>query len=583
MSEPVEVKFKISSNIGEAVGDVTSGIDSIKSSAKEAQASVVDMGESTDGAIQLIDEGFGGIGTRIKNVYKGATALGKNFVASFKAGIAGANGMKKALIASGIGALVVTLGLIVAYWDDILGLVNGVSSAQKDQLAAAEANVAAQEEASEMLSLQENTLRLQGKSEREIRDLKIRQTNETIAALEAQLETQKQIKKSQVDAANRNKQILQGIIRFLTLPLSTLLGVIDMVGQALGKDFGLEESFTGGLAKLVFDPEEVASEGDAAIKETEKKLAQLKNTRDGFLVANQKEEEEAAKTAQDARDKAGEEQLRKQQELQNKLLESEANYQKQLQDAADKFDELVLSQQVSAEQQEINAVYDKFFALEEAYAENAEVLAQIEAQKNKELGEINDKYRKEEADALQVELDKQKAYRQQIKDLAVDSVMSTFSSLKELNSIYDKDSEEAAKRAFMREKALSLAETIVSTYSSAQKAYASQLIPGDPTSVVRAQIAAGVAIAGGLARAATIASQKFQSSSESSTVPSAPSAPSVQGVSPQFNIVGQGGTNQLAQSIGAKFDQPIRAFVVGGDVTTSQELERKRIKTATFG
>jgi len=583
MAEQVEVEIKVSSNIGEAAGDVTSGIDSIKSSAKEAQASVVDMGESTDGAIQLIDEGFGGIGTRIKNVYKGATALGKNFVASFKAGIAGANGMKKALVASGIGALVVALGLIVAYWDDILGLVNGVSSAQKDQLAAAEANVAAQEEASEMLSLQENSLRLQGKSEREIRDLKIQQTNETIAALEAQLETQKQIKKSQVEAANRNKAILQGIIRFVTAPITLLLAGIDAVGKAFGKDFGLEEGFSGGIAGLVFDPDEVAAEGDAAIKETEKKLAQLKNTRDGYLVANQNEEKVAAKSAQDARDKAGEEQLRKQQELQNKLLESEANYQKQLQDTRDKFDELVLSQQVSAEQQEINAVYDKFFALEEAYANNAEELAQIEAQRNKELAAINDKYRKEEADAQQEDLDRQKAYRQQIKDLAVDSVMSTFSSLKELNSIYDKDSEEAAKRAFMREKALSLAETIVSTYSSAQKAYASQLIPGDPTSVVRAQIAAGVAIAGGLARAATIASQKFQSSSESSTVPSAPSAPSVQGVSPQFNIVGQGGTNQLAQSIGAKFDQPIRAFVVGGDVTTSQELERKRIKTATFG
>lgn len=583
MAEAVEVEIKVSSNIGDATKDVTKGIDEVKESAEGAKKGVEEVGDVSKSVTKLLDKAFGGIATSVKKVYKETKTLGKSLYTSFQAGIKGASGMQKALIASGIGALVVALGLIVAYWDDILGLVNGVSSAQKDQLAAAEANVAAQEEASEMLSLQENTLRLQGKSEREIRDLKIRQTNETIAALEAQLETQKQIKKSQVDAANRNKQILQGIIRFLTLPLSTLLGVIDMVGQALGKDFGLEESFTGGLAKLVFDPEEVASEGDAAIKETEKKLAQLKNTRDGFLVANQKEEEEAAKTAQDARDKAGEEQLRKQQELQNKLLESEANYQKQLQDAADKFDELVLSQQVSAEQQEINAVYDKFFALEEAYAENAEVLAQIEAQKNKELGEINDKYRKEEADALQVELDKQKAYRQQIKDLAVDSVMSTFSSLKELNSIYDKDSEEAAKRAFMREKALSLAETIVSTYSSAQKAYASQLIPGDPTSVVRAQIAAGVAIAGGLARAATIASQKFQSSSESSTVPSAPSAPSVQGVSPQFNIVGQGGTNQLAQSIGAKFDQPIRAFVVGGDVTTSQELERKRIKTATFG
>ena len=61
------------------------------------------------------------------------------------------------------------------------------------------------------------------------------------------------------------------------------------------------------------------------------------------------------------------------------------------------------------------------------------------------------------------------------------------------------------------------------------------------------------------------------------TTPSAPSQP------PQFNVVGQGGVNQLAQSIGGQFNQPIRAYVVGGDVTTSQQLQRQRVRTATFG
>jgi hypothetical protein len=51
---------------------------------------------------------------------------------------------------------------------------------------------------------------------------------------------------------------------------------------------------------------------------------------------------------------------------------------------------------------------------------------------------------------------------------------------------------------------------------------------------------------------------------------------------PQFNIVGQSGTNQLAQSIGAKQGQPIQAYVVGNEVTTQQALDRNRIQTATF-
>ena len=68
--------------------------------------------------------------------------------------------------------------------------------------------------------------------------------------------------------------------------------------------------------------------------------------------------------------------------------------------------------------------------------------------------------------------------------------------------------------------------------------------------------------------------------------PISATAPSVGGTAPaapQFNIVGQSGTNQLAEGIGGQFDRPIRAYVVGGDVTTSQQLQRQRVRTATFG
>jgi hypothetical protein len=213
------------------------------------------------------------------------------------------------------------------------------------------------------------------------------------------------------------------------------------------------------------------------------------------------------------------------------------------------------------------------------------------AQGNKELLlEIEKKYAKDVNDvtttAQNNQVAKDKAYRQQIIDLAVESALSIISSLKELNGIYDADNEEAAKRAFNRQKALSIAETIVSTYATAQKAYSSQIIPLDPTSIVRGQIAAAVAIVGGLARVAAISATKFNSSGANPSTPSVSSAAAGGGPSvppPQFNIVGQSGTNQLAAGIGAQFDQPIRAYVVGGEVTTAQQLERQRVRTATFG
>ena len=181
-------------------------------------------------------------------------------------------------------------------------------------------------------------------------------------------------------------------------------------------------------------------------------------------------------------------------------------------------------------------------------------------------------------------LDKEKAFRQQLFDLATESALGTISALKELNSIYDEDSKEASEKAFNRSKSLNIAEAIISTISSAQKAYQSQFSPiPDPSSPIRGGIAAAIAVAGGLARVAAIKAQKFSFTEKNPSTPSIPSGGGGSIPQPQFNIVGQSGTNQLAEGIGAQFDQPVRAYVVGQDVTTSQQLQRQRVRTATFG
>ena len=62
-------------------------------------------------------------------------------------------------------------------------------------------------------------------------------------------------------------------------------------------------------------------------------------------------------------------------------------------------------------------------------------------------------------------------------------------------------------------KAFAVAQVGIDTYIAAQKAYSSQLIVGDPTSPIRGAIAAGIAVAGGLANLAKI--QGFAEGSES--------------------------------------------------------------------
>lgn len=62
-----------------------------------------------------------------------------------------------------------------------------------------------------------------------------------------------------------------------------------------------------------------------------------------------------------------------------------------------------------------------------------------------------------------------------------------------------------------------------------------------------------------------------------------PSVPTGASTPPAFNVVGQSGTNQLAEAIGGQSQQPIQAYVVANDVTTAQSMDRNIIDDASLG
>lgn len=351
--------------------------------------------------------------------------------------------------------------------------------------------------------------------------------------------------------------------------------------KALGQDFGLEEGFSGGIAKLVFDPEEVAKEADAAIVETKKKLAQMKSTRDGYLLTEKKEREDAAKTKADAQKKLDDDELKRLEALNQAKLDSDENFRKQQQDLADKYDELVLAKVVSKEEQEKNEVRDKFFAMEQMYANNAEALALIVAQRNKEIKDIDDKYRQEENDANKKSGEERLAARQEIADIILDSANNLFQNLLSLNEFFDENDESAQRRAFARTKAIQIAQTIVNTAAGIMSALATPNIGDQITGANWAKAAALAAT--GAVQIATISRTQFKGGSTSSAggpiaEPNAPTS-----MTPNFNIVGSSGTNQLAESISGMLSSPLKAYVVSGEVSSAQSMERNRIKTATFG
>lgn len=237
------------------------------------------------------------VGDAIQNLAEFKTSIANTFNLMREQAIKAFQAIRAGIGMTGIGLLLIALGAVVAYWDEIKTAVSGVSDKQKELLNSKEKSVAASEKELDAISKSESSLKLQGKTEREILNLKIAKTKQSRSDLIDQLELMTAMRQGQIDAAQRNKDILQGIVRFMSVPLTMLLKTIDMAGKALGQDFGLETTFSEGIAKMIFDPEKVKTEADAAIETTKEKLRDLQNMQDGFTLQIQDIDKQAAETA----------------------------------------------------------------------------------------------------------------------------------------------------------------------------------------------------------------------------------------------------------------------------------------------
>ena len=532
-----------------------------------------DAGEGGEGAIAVLDEATGGLASRVKNVVTGVGKMGKALKASFKAGVQGASSLKKAIIATGIGALVVALGLIVAYWDDIKGLVNGVGSAQRKLNEEAEKNVAAQQDALDAISAQENSLRLAGKSEDDIRKLKIEQTKEVIKATEVQLQQMKATKKAQIEAAERNQKIAAGIIAFLTAPISVLLAQVDLLTYGLTKigvlneATNLAESFVMGTASLLFDPEAVATEADETIEATEAALVKLKNQKDGFILQQQKADEDAA-----AKKKA----LAEKEAADQKAIDDKAAADKKAADAKAAAEaEKALQKKLADAKTVADMLQQADLDLIDSAYERAQAELEIQRQADiakitaagataDEIARINKRYA-DKANKLEEE---NAEFKKQLRAQDVDNALAAGSQI--LGTIVGLLGEGSAAA-----KAAAQAQNAIDTYASATAAYKSTV--GIPVvGPVLAPIAAGVAVAAGLANARKISQIKAPGEEGSAGAPNI-SVPSAQSFDPTgATQIPEAGNNVVTlNSMQNNGPQVLKAYVVSSDVTSQQEADKK--------
>jgi len=518
-------------------------------------------------------------------------------------------GIKGALLATGIGLFIVALGTVVAYWDDIKAAVSGVSKEQEKLNQLSHANFETSKAELENLDAQDNVLKLQGKSEREILNLKIAKVNTAIELGKIELEniirTNKAEEKAAIQNYNLTKKVVDLIVnsalflpKLMLMPIDLAIKGANKISEALGMgklvafDMGktiddMQDKFSGFIAGSLFNVEELKAEGKKEEEEIRKQIRDLENQKAGFQQSVKEMNKQGSSDA-----------------IENRKSELDALIELEIRKAntdekilTDLLDKRLELEKLKGAQLEV-AQQDNAEKIRKAIEEDNSEIIKLETKKITDLkvltdsrletlqGGLDAEYEAEKAAAekRQLILDVQAIRARQAEEKAqsfkVNAVKQGLETIASITELFGKKSEKAARKAFQVQKAAQMASALITTYQNATAAYASQFLPiPDPSSPVRGGIAAGLAVAAGLTNVAKIATQKF----EGGGATGGGSAPSGGGgggqmTTPNFSVIGSSGVNQLAQIQ----QKPTRAYVVSGDVANGLSLERNRLQNATL-
>jgi len=583
------------------------------------------VGTQAGGAFERVSGSLGLVTSRIANLdfegaAEGAKLLAKNItdikpgdIAKGIQGIGSALGsIGKALLTNPIFLIGAAIAGAIVYAEELLSLIDGVTDAETKALDAQKERAALAKEQVDLIGQQEETLKRQGLTEKEIAALKLQALNTAILEQQAVVETTRIQAEGQIKAAERNAKYLQTFLDFVTFPQRKLAeffqnfvnGSIEVLNK-LG--FGIEkidvtsvfEDVNNFIVKKIFDPEQERKDQEKIVKDAEKTLIGLNNQRDAILNAQDAKEKTNAQKAADDKAKAAKDaadaQLKAEQEVSDLLNQLYEENAKEFEDAEKKKTaaaELEAAKRLKAEedydtaitalraeqdaknltqdQQEIIAIDNKYLDLREKAIAAGESTLEVDAAYKAAL----------EAQEV-TSAERRKQNEQAVQDAKLASVSQALGAINGLVGAFAKGDEKRAKQAFKIQKAISIAQATVDTYKGANAIFASAaanpatvLFPAQPF------IAAAAAIAGGIANVATIAQQQFQGSTPPSTSENPP--PSLDGGGggsqpPQFNPL-------AAQFLQDRPEQLTpRAFVLAGDVASQQEVRQKVEDLARIG
>jgi hypothetical protein len=209
------------------------------------------------------------------------------------------------------------------------------------------------------------------------------------------------------------------------------------------------------------------------------------------------------------------------------------------------------------------------------YQQQAYDLDKAAKEKKKEL----------DAKAAEEEIAAAKAVEEQKRAIQMQGLEVASQGVALIKGVFEK-SKGVQKAAVIAESAIGIAKMIIANKAANVAALATpQAIATSGAAAIPViamnNISTGIGIAGNIAATA----KALQSLGGGST-PTPPSlgggggsaGGGMQAQAPQFNVVGNSGINQLAQLQ----QTPVQAYVVSGQVTTAQSLDRNRVENATL-
>ena len=534
-----------------AVDNLTKAEQKLNQESKKVASGFEDVTKN-GGAIAILDQLTGGLASRVRDTFE-ATKL---FNFSLK-------GMRTALIATGIGAFIVALGLVVAYWDEIVEIITGANKSLQLQIDLKNEYIEGLDHELTVLKAQQDLAKAQGGYNKELAAQQRAKLKDLLT------ERRLAVELAELNVANLRHGDYEKYVEAVDKFEKAKLDVIKT-------EIALQNSWNEVTERAKAKREKQAAD--------EKLLSETRKKANADALAQEQESAQEIEQIRAAQVNTQKE-ARAEELLQNKL-----KYEKLLEIAKNYYEED--SEQIQGlreTQQELETALTLKHADEDAETQKI-IDDKIQADKDAKAiieKEKQDKILKDKADLrakeIQEEIEKNNviaAARQNLQNIIQGLEASGLAKTKAGQILY----KALALTQIGIDSAIAISKA--STLANAEGLAAQLAFPFVPGIGTVARVlsygSTVLQVASNMAKAKSILSGGGSVGGVQTSAPPVISAPpEIQ--QPAFNIVGQGAGSQIASALGEQQNTPVQAYVVSQDITTAQSLENGIIQGATLG